>query len=79
MAGREASLREAVSSSVRRPHVGTSELKVEDPDILELERWGCRPGPKGSKSEIDTIVHAIYTYYIPPEYFSVSGRRAIPN
>ena len=28
---------------------------------------------------LNTIVHAIYTYYIPPEYFSVSGRRAIPN
>ena len=26
-----------------------------------------------------TIVHANYAYYIPPEYFSVSGRRAIPN
>ena len=25
------------------------------------------------------IVHAHYTYYIPPEYFSVSGRRAITN
>ena len=26
-----------------------------------------------------TIVQAFYTYYIPPEYLSVLGRRAIPN
>ena len=36
--------------------------------------WWCVPlDPLG----LHTIVHAIYTYYIPPEYFSVSGRQAI--
>ena len=33
----------------------------------------------GDDSNDVTIVHAICTYYIPPEYFSVSGRRSMPN
>ena len=35
--------------------------------------------PRNENRNEGTIVHAIYTYYSPPEYFSVSCRRAISN